>query len=374
MKFYNGSSWNETAVVSKLVSRPTAVVNFGTVNGMDYSHIEVTRGPIPEMLTNHYVATPTIGPAPEVDTLRNMINKVGGSVLFNSSGYGGSRSWGPAIVEGVLYQEIQTGPRGSEVLGFFADGTTKKYYGARGDTGAQMVAEGIQEAFSFGCFLVEDGVPRDVDNDPVFNTFATISARQILGVTEDGRVMLTTVQGVSGSSGLTGTATSNFAKDLGYYDAIMLDGGGSAQTAINGNVVMPSSDADERATVTYGELRVDIAKVSTGWIDVPLNSGILSYAENRTLKIKKEDGVVKLSGAVKLSTGSFEAGTWRAISMLPKLFVADFGGSTVGYQPAVGTAGESVSVSISTNGSIQVKPTATVSLIDLSGVSFDSLY
>lgn len=374
MKLYNGTNWDETATINKLVSRPTAVVNFGEINGVDYSHIEVTRGPIPEMITNHYVGTPSIGPAPEVDTLRNMLNKVGGSVLFNSSGYGGSRSWGPAIVEGVLYQEIQTGPRGSEVLGFFADGTTKKYYGARGDTGAQMVAEGVQEAFSFGCFLVEDGVPRDVDNDPVFNTFATISARQILGVTEDGRVMLTTVQGVSSSSGLTGTATSNFAKDLGYYDAIMLDGGGSAQTAINGNVVMPSSDTDERATVTYGELRVDIAKVSTGWKDVSLNAGVLSYADNRILKVKKEDGIVKLSGAVKLSTGTFEAGTWRAVAMLPKLFTADFGGTTVGLQPGVGTNGESVAVSISTNGSIQVKPTASVSLIDLSGISYDSRY
>lgn len=352
-------------------TRPAATVLYGiTGTGIRYKKIRVPGGPHPGLLTNHYVAPPQIGPTPAVDSVTNLQQRFGGSIVFNSHGYGGARMWGPVIKNGEPLQEIQTGPRGSEVLGFKADGTASRYYGAQGDTVASMVADGVREAFSFGCFLVEDGVPRDVDNDPVFDDFAPISARQILGIEQDGTVVLITTEGRSGASGMTGTETANFCVSQNLHNALMLDGGGSAQTVLNGRQVHPSSDTGgQRLIPAVGEIRAEVAQVDSDWIPVDYASGFAEVQSNRRLSYRVVRDVVHLYGTVQREGGFVVSPAWNMVGILPVEVRPDY--PNLGFLPTIGPNGELATLSLSrATGQINLRMTAAASYFDLSGISF----
>ena len=352
-------------------TRPAATVLYGiTGAGIRYKKIRVPGGPHPGLLTNHYVAPPQIGPTPAVDSVTNLQQRFGGSIVFNSHGYGGARMWGPVIKNGEPLQEIQTGPRGSEVLGFKADGTASRYYGAQGDTAASMVADGVREAFSFGCFLVEDGVPRDVDNDPVFDDFAPISARQILGIEQDGTVVLITTEGRSGVSGMTGTETANFCVSQNLHNALMLDGGGSAQTVLNGRQVHPSSDTGgQRLIPAVGEIRAEVSRVDSDWIPVDYASGFAEVQSNRALSYRAVDDVVYLNGTVQREGGFVVSPAWNMVGILPVEVRPDY--PNLGFLPTIGPNGELATLSLSrATGQINLRMTAAASYFDLSGISF----
>ncbi len=351
-------------------TRPAATVLYGiTGTGIRYKKIRVPGGPHPGLLTNHYVAPPQIGPTPAVDSVTNLQQRFGGSIVFNSHGYGGARMWGPVIKDGVPMQEIQSGPRGSEVLGFKADGTASRYYGAQGDTVASMVADGVREAFSFGCFLVEDGVPRDVDNDPVFDDFAPISARQILGIEQDGTVVLITTEGKSGTSGMTGTETANFCVAQNLHNALMLDGGGSAQTVLNGRQVHPSSDTGgQRLIPAVGEIRAEVSRVDSDWLPIDYESGFSAVQSNRTLSYRAVRDVVHLYGTVQRE-GGFVANNWNMVGILPTEFRPDY--PNLGFLTGVGPNAEIVTVSLSrATGQINLRMPVVASYVDLSSISF----
>ena len=352
-------------------TRPSATVFYGiTPAGVRYKKIRVPGGPFPGLLTNHYAAPPTIGQAPTTESITNLQARYGGSIIFNSHGFGGTRMWGPVIKDGVPMQEIQTGPRGSEVLGFKADGTAARYYGAQGDTVASMVADGVREAFSFGCFFVENGVPRDVDNDPVFNAFAPASARQILGVEQDGTVVLITAEGQSGVSGMGGTEASNFCVAQGLHDAIMLDGGGSAQTVVNGRQIHHSADTGgQRLIPAVGEIRAEVSVVDSDWLPFSYASGFSALQENRSLVYRTVGGVVFMNGTVRKADGGFAEGAWNLIGSLPPEFRPDF--PNTGFMPAIGPEGELVTTSIArASGAVNLRMPVRPTYADLSGISF----
>ena len=357
--------------------RPSAVVTYGTTTeGVAYHLIEVPGGPVPALTTNHYVEPPAIGGEPAVKNIGEMARERGGSIIFNSHGHGTTRIWGPVIKGGQALQEFQAGSRGSEALGFYSDGTAGVFKASRGDTAASMVSEGVMECFSFGPILVEGGEPRDVDNDPVFSNLAPLSARQILGVKEDGSLFLATTEGSTGASGLGGTDTALFAESLGAYHAIMLDGGGSAQTLVNGNQIHLSSDAGFlRAVPAVGEIRAFVPAVDSGWHTLSYASGVVAVQENRRISGRVRNGRVQLYGAAQPRDG-FVPGQWLHVTTLPAWMRPSV--PNLVWLPCATDTGQSGTASVSGgNGQVQVKVSAfseglEPSYVDLSGLTFEA--
>ena len=72
--------------------------------------------------------------------------------------------------------------------------------------------------------------------------------RTAVGVTKDGRYLLAVVDGrQSHSVGLTLTDWARLLVKFGAQDAINLDGGGSTDLVVNGEVQNSPSDGQERA-------------------------------------------------------------------------------------------------------------------------------
>ncbi len=93
---------------------------------------------------------------------------------------------------------------------------------------------------------VDEGVldPRDL-NDYTFSAYR--HARTLAGIDARGRLILVTADGVPGvSEGLTLTEEAALMRSLGAVDAMNLDGGGSTEFAVNGQLVNDASSSPLR--------------------------------------------------------------------------------------------------------------------------------
>jgi exopolysaccharide biosynthesis protein len=93
---------------------------------------------------------------------------------------------------------------------------------------------------------VAEGVfdPRDL-NDYSFSAYR--HARTMIGVDEQGRILLATVDGIPGvSENMTLTEKADLMRSLGAVDAMNLDGGGSTQFASFGQVLDDPSSSPLR--------------------------------------------------------------------------------------------------------------------------------
>jgi hypothetical protein len=93
---------------------------------------------------------------------------------------------------------------------------------------------------------VAEGVfdPRDL-NDYTFSAYR--HARTMIGVDSQGRILLSTVDGIAGvSEGMTLTEEAALMRSLGAVDAMNLDGGGSTQFASYGQVLDDPSSSPLR--------------------------------------------------------------------------------------------------------------------------------
>ncbi len=93
---------------------------------------------------------------------------------------------------------------------------------------------------------VDEGVldPRDL-NDYTFSAYR--HARTLVGIDARGRLILVTADGVAGvSEGLTLTEEAALMRSLGAVDAMNLDGGGSTEFAVNGQLVNDASSSPLR--------------------------------------------------------------------------------------------------------------------------------
>jgi hypothetical protein len=98
------------------------------------------------------------------------------------------------------------------------------------------------------------------------NTPLSRAPRSALGITRDGRLLLVVVDGRQPelSTGLTLKETAIILRELGAYEAINLDGGGSSTLVINGQVVNSPSDGKERRVTTALVIRQRSAFASKG--------------------------------------------------------------------------------------------------------------
>lgn len=78
-----------------------------------------------------------------------------------------------------------------------------------------------------GIGLLLDGKAVTYGHSEFSSQYKTKSGRTIIGEDKDGNFLSYSIKGETGSSGITGDEATKVAQDNGFYNAIMLDGGGS---------------------------------------------------------------------------------------------------------------------------------------------------
>jgi exopolysaccharide biosynthesis protein len=108
--------------------------------------------------------------------------------------------------------------------------------------------QNLKHLMTGGPLLVEQG-------EPVFQAVAEgftgtvlkANPRTAIGVTKDGKMLLVTIDGRSTTSvGVTMEELAYIMKDLGAFEAMGLDGGGSTEMWVQGNIVNKLSEGTER--------------------------------------------------------------------------------------------------------------------------------
>ena len=109
-----------------------------------------------------------------------------------------------------------------------------------------------------------DGDAEDLSMQDTGTQFSTVkSARTIIGHDKAGRLMLLQIEGQTWVRGSNLNEVTKFAIDLGFHNAINLDGGGSATMTINETLVSePSWGCNEMNTLN-GQMRSSVSALET---------------------------------------------------------------------------------------------------------------
>lgn len=109
--------------------------------------------------------------------------------------------------------------------------------------------EGVRHLLTSGPLLVESGEPVfQAIQEGFTGTVLQANPRTAVGVTKSGQMLLVAIDGRSQeSAGLTLEELSYLMADLGAYNAMALDGGGSTAMWVQGAIVNKPSDGKERA-------------------------------------------------------------------------------------------------------------------------------
>ncbi len=166
-----------------------------------------------------------------------------GALFAINGDYCGYRSDGIIVRGGVLYRNEPQ----REMLAIYADGRMEFVEEAEADLDA-MLADGLQDTYSFGPVLVREGeVPERIPTDvPGKNP------RTAVGQTEDGRFVFVVVDGrQSSSEGMDIHELAEYMLALGCVNAYNLDGGMTSCMYFNGEVISsPCGTAGRERTVS----------------------------------------------------------------------------------------------------------------------------
>lgn len=102
----------------------------------------------------------------------------------------------------------------------------------------KRIKNDIINAFTGNAYLIKDGVEMDSDYYKSLAESSLVNnrhARTAIGITEDDKVILFTVDDSKDSLGMTLKELSSYLKSLGVTNAINLDGGGSTSIALENN-------------------------------------------------------------------------------------------------------------------------------------------
>lgn len=249
------------------------------------------------------------------ETLSSMYARKQPNVLINAGGWWPTdRRMGLSIHNGVLVQDWDYGQPnwGVQAMVFYRDGTMRCEDSST--PGATLVANGAWAAMSQGKSAIKRGIDQGLAAD---SQYLTLTGRQAIGCTANGKVLILTFPGKSdGSYGATAAQVLDVAAPLNLTELYMLDGGGSTQTMVNGAYVVPSSDAGgERAVVDaiafYGATAYD--KITTGWQPIALNPGFTATAGTTVPMYMISGGILYLRGSV---SGAF-SGSASDIGTIP---------------------------------------------------------
>ena len=341
-------------------SLPTAQIRHVEAQGYSYEVIRVKGGrdAIRKIEPKAVSASGTV-PLAGLLTPKQMSTESGYMSLVNSDACGGGstqRINGLHIIDGVAKQDfgVQNGPlvgSGIEALLLMRDGTLRAARARHGKTAAQYVAEGAYSSFGYGPICVENGLLRDIMK-PEFSGFTTeLSARTILGQTMSGDFVIITVDGKSGSSGITGNTMGNLAVSEGCVIAVVLDGGGTTQTMWRGDVVHPSSDAaGQRTAMSYIAIAAPAANdYDSGPIPLPVKPGVTGLGGNHPLQVRQRGASVQMEFAAAMTIGT---DVWVEVSdgAVPARYLAVNEASNRGM--VYGTSGLPIGVSVASGSNV----------------------
>lgn len=175
----------------------------------------------------------------------------GNNAVFAINGdYYGFRSDGVVIRNGTLYRDEPA----RDGLALLSDGTLQTY-NEEETSSDELLAEGVQDTWSFGPILLKNGeVAGDFSNVEIDKNFGNRSIqganpRTGIGMIAPNHFLFIVVDGRSSgySRGMTLTEFANLFKDLGATEAYNLDGGGSSTMYFMGRVVNnPLGKGNER--------------------------------------------------------------------------------------------------------------------------------
>jgi cysteine-rich repeat protein len=214
------------------------------VPGIDYLH-RTQSGPRVIYAVRADISLPNValratGPTESPRTTSSFANLVGGMVTINGDWFAGSDPVGLAIGDGWRWSEHADGWSyfGCDLFKNCAVEETQstawwsqgRLFNAVGANGARLVDDGVALSFT-GTFYETDRHPRSA-----------------VCLEADGRHMwFVVIQGrVAWSIGMTWNETAVLMRDLGCWDAVMLDGGGSSTLVVNGQVKNTPTDGSER--------------------------------------------------------------------------------------------------------------------------------
>ncbi len=156
-----------------------------------------------------------------------------GAILAINGDYYGAQEKGYVIRNGIVYRSTA---KGAQVLCIYADGTMK-VVSDRDCTAAELVENGVWQAFSFGPGLVENGSVSVDETDEVGRAKAS-NPRTAIGLIDTNHFVFVVSDGrTDESEGLSLCELATFMQSLGVKEAYNLDGGGSSTMYFNGEVI-----------------------------------------------------------------------------------------------------------------------------------------
>lgn len=321
------------------------------------------------------------------ESVQSFAARSGADIVFNSSGWDTAAGTGQYMIrglqikDGVMYRDFEQSYRGAHCIGVRADGTMAGYKVEDGWTGERVLADGVINTYGFGPLLVHNGVAQDIVSQTHWASLVTgISGRQILGHTSKGDIILITVVGVSSDfEGVGGNDISALAHAEGCYNAIMLDGGGSAQTMFNGFTTHPSSDSEgvrlvgDCGYIFARTTQTPDSSLTQGAEPIKLAGGIVAQGSLYTPAVVVRGGVVSMEGGVSPSGDgtTFPANTWITVGQLPDKARPKVPVGAGGfYAAALGASGEVGKVQIRAWGEMSVQLPVATSYVNLSAITY----
>ena len=102
-----------------------------------------------------------------------------------------------------------------------------------------------------GLGLIFNGVARDDLHTGFETQWNQVSGRTVIGEDKEGNILSYSFAGETGKPGLTGKQVQAKCLDLGFYNAIMLDGGGSVFRRYNGSYDISTTRKVKNALILY---------------------------------------------------------------------------------------------------------------------------
>lgn len=90
-----------------------------------------------------------------------------------------------------------------------------------------------------------------------------VSGRTIIGEDKDGNILSYSIKGTTGKSGITGTEAIKVAQENGFYNAIMLDGGGSVWRRYFGAYDITTTRKVKNALILYRKKKEGVVNTTT---------------------------------------------------------------------------------------------------------------
>lgn len=260
----------------------------------------------------------------------------GAGITFNCTGYQTQSGITPPqnmlrgvqILNGKIYRDFEPASnRGRHSLGWTKDGELKPYSISWGDSAASMIADGVLFSYGFGPILVRNGAGQDIEALTYYGSLVTNtakSARTLFGQTADGDLKLISVVGKSDQNvGLGGNELVTLCQQHGMYNAVMLDGGGSAQAVMGGFNYHQSSDITANRSVPDVGMIMCSADVPS--IHVTGGAQYVTYTDDWEVgsstyapRATNRDGTIHVEGNLDYKPeGGLPLNEWTDVGLMP---------------------------------------------------------